>query len=56
MKPYRIIDCSHLLGMAGISDTLLKNHFTLYQGYVNNTNNVMETLEELRFAPCFLTF
>ncbi len=47
MKPYRIIDFSHLLGMAGFSDTLLKNHFTLYQGYVNNTNKVMETLEKM---------
>jgi len=24
-----------LLGTSGLSDTLLKNHFTLYQGYVN---------------------
>jgi superoxide dismutase, Fe-Mn family len=47
MKPYKIIDFSHLLGMAGFSDTLLKNHFTLYQGYVNNTNKVMETLEKM---------
>ncbi|MFH0884940.1 MAG: Fe-Mn family superoxide dismutase [Candidatus Micrarchaeota archaeon] len=29
-----------LLGMEGFSDTLLKNHFTLYQGYVANTNKV----------------
>lgn len=27
-----------LLGSAGLSDALLKNHFTLYQGYVKNTN------------------
>jgi superoxide dismutase, Fe-Mn family len=47
MKPYKILDFSHLLGMAGFSDTLLKNHFTLYQGYVNNTNKVMETLEKM---------
>jgi Fe-Mn family superoxide dismutase len=31
--------------MAGFSETLLKNHFTLYQGYVTNTNKVLETLE-----------
>jgi len=37
-------DFSFLLGMPGFSDTLLKNHFTLYQGYVNNTNKVMELL------------
>ena len=47
MKPYKIIDFSHLLGMTGFSDGLLKNHFTLYQGYVNNTNKVMETLEKM---------
>jgi Fe-Mn family superoxide dismutase len=37
-------DFSFLLGMPGFSDNLLKNHFTLYQGYVNNTNKVMENL------------
>jgi len=37
-------DFAFLLGMPGFSDTLLKNHFTLYQGYVNNTNKVMELL------------
>jgi Fe-Mn family superoxide dismutase len=37
-------DFSYLLGMPGFSDTLLKNHFTLYQGYVNNTNKLMELL------------
>ena len=47
MKPYKILDFSHLLGMAGFSETLLKNHFTLYQGYVNNTNKVMEILEKM---------
>ena len=37
-------DYAFLLGMPGFSDTLLKNHFTLYQGYVANTNKVMELL------------
>jgi len=37
----------HLLGMAGFSDTLLRNHFTLYQGYVTNTNKVIDTLKIL---------
>ena len=50
MKAYQILDFSHLLGMEGFSDTLLKNHFTLYQGYVNNTNKVMETLENMAKA------
>jgi superoxide dismutase, Fe-Mn family len=38
---------SFLLGMPGFSDTLLKNHFTLYQGYVKNTNLLMENLAAL---------
>lgn len=33
-----------LLGLAGFSDALLKNHFTLYQGYVNNFNKLDEIL------------
>ena len=41
---YAAKDFSFLLGMKGFSDTLLKNHFTLYQGYVTNTNKVMELL------------
>jgi len=41
---YSAQDYSHLIGMAGFSDTLLNNHFTLYQGYVKNTNKLMETL------------
>lgn len=34
-----------LLGTPGFSDTLLKNHFTLYQGYVKNTNTLIELLQ-----------
>ncbi len=41
---YMAIDYSGLLGMPGFSDTMLNNHFTLYQGYVNNTNKLIETL------------
>lgn len=37
----------HLLGLKGFSDQLLKNHFTLYQGYVNNTNKLIESLNAL---------
>lgn len=37
----------HLLGIEGFSDQLLKNHFTLYQGYVTNTNKLVETLSAL---------
>ncbi len=33
--------------MEGFSDTLLKNHFTLYQGYVTNTNKLIEILHQM---------
>lgn len=41
---YTAKDYSKLIGMEGFSDTLLNNHFTLYQGYVTNTNKLLETL------------
>ena len=37
---YTAKDFSNLIGMEGFSETLLKNHFTLYQGYVTNTNKL----------------
>ncbi len=40
-------DYSSLIGIPGFSETLLKNHFTLYQGYVTNTNTVLDTLDTL---------
>ncbi len=47
MMAYTAKDYSKLIGMAGFSETLLKNHFTLYQGYVTNTNKVLETLGQM---------
>ncbi len=44
---YPVRDFNKLLGMKGFSDTLLKNHFTLYQGYVTNTNKLMETMAQM---------
>jgi len=41
---YEAKDYGKLLGMEGFSETLLNNHFTLYKGYVTNTNKVMEML------------
>jgi Fe-Mn family superoxide dismutase len=41
---YTAKDYSKLIGIEGFSQTLLTNHFTLYQGYVTNTNKVMDTL------------
>jgi Fe-Mn family superoxide dismutase len=40
-------DYSKLIGMPGFSETLLKNHFTLYQGYVTNTNKVLDILAQM---------
>ena len=45
--PYAAKDYSKLIGMEGFSETLLKNHFTLYQGYVTNTNKVLDTLAQM---------
>ncbi len=44
---YQAREFGHLIGMNGFSETLLKNHFTLYQGYVANTNKLAETLVEM---------
>lgn len=42
---YEAKDYAKLLGMEGFSEALLKNHFTLYQGYVTNTNKVLDILD-----------
>jgi len=44
---YTAKDYSKLIGMPGLSETLLKNHFTLYQGYVTNTNKVLDILAQM---------
>lgn len=41
---YQAKDYNSLIGIPGLSETLLKNHFTLYQGYVTNTNKIMDAL------------
>lgn len=48
-KPMAYIakDYSKIIGMQGFSEGLLKNHFTLYQGYVTNTNKVLDTLAQM---------
>ncbi|WP_026841915.1 superoxide dismutase [Citrifermentans bremense] len=48
MTAFTAKDYSRLIGMPGFSETLLNNHFTLYQGYVKNTNTLDEALTELR--------
>ena len=44
---YTAKDYSALIGLPVFSETLLKNHFTLYQGYVTNTNKLLETLDAM---------
>ena len=41
---YEAKNYDQLLGASGFSDQMLKNHFTLYQGYVTNFNKLDETL------------
>src|SRR4030067_2572054 len=45
--PHTAKNYSKLIGMEGFSEILLKNHFTLYQGYVTNTNKVLDTLDQM---------
>jgi Fe-Mn family superoxide dismutase len=45
--PFTPKEYARLIGTTGFSDALLKNHFTLYQGYVTNTNKELELLEQL---------
>jgi len=44
---YSAKDYSKLIGMEGFSETILRNHFTLYQGYVTNTNKILELLAQM---------
>ncbi|MDD4804169.1 MAG: Fe-Mn family superoxide dismutase [Candidatus Pacebacteria bacterium] len=41
---------SRLLGIQGLSDILLTNHFSLYGGYVKNTNLILEKLKNLEIG------
>jgi Fe-Mn family superoxide dismutase len=45
--PYTTKDYGHLIGIEGFSETLLKNHFTLYLGYVTNTNKALDILDQM---------
>jgi len=44
---YEAKNFDNLLGTKGFSDQLLKNHFTLYQGYVTNTNKLADSLNAM---------
>jgi Fe-Mn family superoxide dismutase len=43
-KKYTPKSFPHLKGLKGISDGLLETHLKLYEGYVNRTNKLTETL------------
>lgn len=47
MAAYEAKNYTKLIGNVEFSETLLKNHFTLYQGYVNNTNTLNDALSRL---------
>ncbi len=44
---YQAKNYSHLIGTEGFSKQLLENHFTLYQGYVTNTNKLADILSQM---------
>lgn len=51
MKKYEAKNFDHLLGkIQGLDDELLKMHFKLYQGYVTNTNLLLQKIQELNAA------
>ena len=43
-------DYSHLIGMPGFTEPLLRLHFKLYEGYVKNANDLLSKLETLDSA------
>lgn len=47
---YEAKNFDSLLGVEGFSETMLKNHFALYQGYVKNTNGLLDELRALSDA------
>lgn len=44
---YKSSDYGHLFGMSGFSRQLLENHFALYQGYVDHTNELLKALSAM---------
>jgi superoxide dismutase, Fe-Mn family len=44
---YEAMNFEKLLGTDGLSNQMLTNHFTLYNGYVTNTNKLIEEFAEL---------
>ena len=44
---YEIKNFDNLIGIKGLSENILKNHFTLYQGYVANFNKLNDSLVKM---------
>ncbi len=53
---YRAKDFSYLLGLTKLDDSLLKMHFKLYQGYVNNANYLIQEISKLANSGKELTY
>jgi Fe-Mn family superoxide dismutase len=47
--PFQAKNYAHLQGMEGFSDTLLQIHFKLYQGYVEQTNQLISLLKDYSY-------
>lgn len=48
LTKYQIKNFDSLIGnIKGLDDNLLKMHFKLYEGYVNNTNSVLQKIQSL---------
>lgn len=47
---YTAQNFENILGIQGVSDQLIMNHLSLYQGYVANTNKVLDELNALGAA------
>jgi len=45
--PFAAQNFERLVGTPGFSETMLRNHFKLYEGYVNNTNLLVSKLEAM---------
>lgn len=52
---YEIKKFENLPGLNGFSEQIIKNHLTLYEGYVNNTNKLNDILVELEKGDKFGT-
>ena len=46
-KKYTPKSYANLKGLKGISDGVLETHFKLYEGYVNRTNKLTESLQAM---------